>query len=151
MGRPKKPTRLKVLAGNPGGRPLPPPAPEPLLPGNIEPPADLTGYGVEVWRNLAPKLRDLGLLTELDVGLLRDYCRLGAEQRLLEDVLDAEGRTIASPQGLRARPEVAILAQVRAQKLRLSDLLGLSPRARASLGVSAKPAKKTFEQWAKKA
>ena len=64
-GRPRKPTALKVLEGNPGKRKLPEnePKPKPVMP---DPPDWLSEEAQKFWNEYAPKLNQLGLFTEID-------------------------------------------------------------------------------------
>lgn len=72
-GRKPKPTKLKVLEGNPGKRPLkkhPQPEPTaPTCPSWLSPPAKTE------WRRIAPELERLGLLSRLDRTALAGYCQ----------------------------------------------------------------------------
>lgn len=43
-------------------------------PSSLDPPKDLTGYAREAWRQHAPELDRLGLLTKLDLGGFRLAC-----------------------------------------------------------------------------
>lgn len=79
MGRPQKPTVLKVLEGNPGKRPLP--KAEPKIVGEVERPKWLRGRSVEVWDQYAPILQRIGLLTIGDVDDFARWCCLTAEHR----------------------------------------------------------------------
>lgn len=74
-GRKPKPTNLKVLAGNPGRRPLNELEPHPPAASRYAP-RDLGPAERRYWRNLAPKLLRAGLLTELDVPALVRMCEL---------------------------------------------------------------------------
>ena len=64
MGRKPKPTRLKVLEGNPGKQKLPKgePQPEHELP---LPPSHLDAYGIEEWNRISEGLFVLGVLTSV--------------------------------------------------------------------------------------
>src|SRR3954470_9706696 len=72
-GRRPKPTRLKVLTGNPGKRPLNTnePEPEPAVP---ECPPELGPVAKREWDRLVNELSSLRLLTNLDRGALASYC-----------------------------------------------------------------------------
>lgn len=79
VGRPRKPTALKVLEGNPGKRPLPESEPRPdALQSPQTPPRTLTPGAAAEWRLIAPGLAGMGLLTTLDQGALETYCELRA-------------------------------------------------------------------------
>ncbi len=64
-GRRPKPTRIKVLTGNPGKRPLNfhEPRPEPALP---DCPRELSPTAQREWARLTTELAKLNLITNLD-------------------------------------------------------------------------------------
>ena len=72
-GRRPKPTRLKMLTGNPGKRPLndDEPRPEASIP---ECPPELGPVAREEWDRLVGELAALRLLTNLDRAALAAYC-----------------------------------------------------------------------------
>lgn len=115
---------MKLLQGNPGKRPINKNEPQPAKAG-LEPPKWLSPDAKKVWRQYAPKLQDLGLLTELDV----EFFALGCVQL----VAARAGNDKAVQEVQR------ILAQ-----------FGFSPSARAKLTVS-KPTDDPFEDFIKKA
>lgn len=61
MGRPRKPTALKIIAGNPGKRPLPAERAVEVRPAAK--PAWLDALASPVWDELAPARIAMGLLT----------------------------------------------------------------------------------------
>jgi len=73
-GRPPKPTSLKVIEGNPGKRPLSAnePKPRPLAPRR---PSWLNREGKKMWKQLAPELERLGLLTVVDGQAFAAACQ----------------------------------------------------------------------------
>ena len=80
-GPPPKPTALRILHGSRKGEknksePMPSSA-------SLEPPKWLEREGRMVWREYAPKLYTLGLLTELDVEMFAQACALAAVARKL--------------------------------------------------------------------
>lgn len=75
QGRKPKPTALKVLAGNPGKRPLPPNEPQPR-PGLPACPDWMGADGRLMWGRVVPELERLGVLTSVDVGVVETYCSL---------------------------------------------------------------------------
>src|SRR5512143_2820554 len=98
-GRRPKPTVLKRLAGNPGKRAMNEgePTPEAVLP---DPPSSLGELGQAKWREVALKLYNQGILTELDIDLLWLYC-LNFEQFTAAEakVTAFGGPVISSPKG----------------------------------------------------
>jgi P27 family predicted phage terminase small subunit len=74
MGRPSKPTELKVLEGNRGKRALNKNEPDPDYLDNLEPAEWLPDDAKVVWRELAFKLRKAKVLTVLDVPAFEKAC-----------------------------------------------------------------------------
>ncbi len=65
-GTKPKPTAVKKLAGNPGGRPLSETEAQPG-PASYYSPRILTSGGRDFWKRLAREMIDLGVLTAWDV------------------------------------------------------------------------------------
>ena len=140
-GRPKEPTALKVLKGNPGKRPINDEVkPMPLVP---KCPSWIHGYAKEEWYLLSDKLERLGLFTEIDGVAFTAYCQAYARWREAEEFLekfshDAEGNfngfMFKTPQGyLQQLPQVSI-AQTYAKLMSVYlSKFGLSPSDRAGL------------------
>jgi phage terminase small subunit len=76
-GRPRKPTALKVLQGNPGKRPLPKAEPTPPG-GEVERPR-MPKRAAMVWDRYAPMVMGMGLLTPVDVPAFATLCGLIAQ------------------------------------------------------------------------
>lgn len=74
MGRPPKPTHLKVLEGNPGKRALNKnePRPQAKIPSC---PKHLDKEAKVEWKRISKQLLLLGLLTEVDRAALAAYCQ----------------------------------------------------------------------------
>lgn len=81
MGRPRKPTALKLVEGNPGKRAVNGQEPEPMLLVDLDPPKHLSERSAAVWRECAPMLRRLQVLTEADVIMLEMLCDAVADYR----------------------------------------------------------------------
>jgi P27 family predicted phage terminase small subunit len=87
-----QPTKIKILKGNPGRRPLPEgePEPEAKIP---QCPKHLDKEARKEWRRMSRLLFELGLLTEIDRAALAAYCVswsrwIKAEEKLkTEDVI----------------------------------------------------------------
>src|SRR5262245_7494296 len=82
-GRLPIPTRLKRLANTRKDRinALEPQYP----PSSLRPPAELKGLALEHWRELAPVLRELGLLTVADRFAMVQLCNAYAYSRRYPD------------------------------------------------------------------
>jgi P27 family predicted phage terminase small subunit len=136
QGRPKKPTALKVLEGNPGNRTLPKNEvkPAPIAP---EPPSWMHEYAKEEWIALAPKLEALGLLTTVDSSAFAGYCEAYARWREAEEYMLEQGTTVAkTPSGyMQQLPHVAMSQKYLALMLTALSKFGLSPADRAGLTI----------------
>ncbi len=85
-----KPTALKVIQGNPGHRPLPENEPEPVS-WDGEAPAWVKAAGRKVWDELAPRMRENGRLTEMDVELFGHACaNLAVARRAPKNIRNLE-------------------------------------------------------------
>src|SRR3990167_6611297 len=72
-GRKPKPTRLKLVEGNPGRRPLPENEPEPVT--ELPPaPAHLDDAARAEWDRIGAQLLEQGLVSHLDMAALAAYC-----------------------------------------------------------------------------
>src|SRR5690606_16722696 len=89
-GPPPKPTHLKLLAGNPGRKPLPPDEPQPEV---AEPkcPAHLKGEARREWKRIVPELLDLRVLSRVDRAALAAYCQAYARWVDAEEIIRREG------------------------------------------------------------
>ncbi len=119
-----KPTKLKILEGNPGKRPLPTDEPQPQ--GVPECPASLDAVARAEWHRIAPELIRLGLLTAVDQETFACYCE--AVSMLKAARREMKRRGVLSPARLVAD---AMLRQVRA----LGTEFGLTPSARSRMHV----------------
>jgi P27 family predicted phage terminase small subunit len=134
-GRPPKPTRLKILSGNPGKRPLNAAEPQPAR--GVPPcPAWLDDYAKEKWGELAELLHGLGVLTLADGETLTVLCNAWSELRHANDLLASEGRTQESTRG-GSKPHPAVMMQRTAWRTirEYSTLFGLDPSSRSRLSV----------------
>jgi P27 family predicted phage terminase small subunit len=137
MGRPPKPTHLKVLEGNPGKRAISKdePMPESKAPSC---PAHLDKEAKAEWRRISRQLLKLGLLTEVDRAALAAYCQcwsrwVHAEQKLA----DLEGQwTFETDKGYEAAsPWISIASKALAEMRQYISEFGLSPAARTRIQV----------------
>lgn len=133
-----KPTAIRVLEGNPSGRPLPGNEPQPRKVAKVEPPEGLTEDGKKIWKELSEEMIRIGLLTVLDLHALHRYVRY------LLEYYDAERRingvlviTMKWPNGqirhVTPNPYLSIRNNASTQLSRLEQSLGLTPSARARM------------------
>lgn len=109
----------------------------PLLlgPGHVMPPADLGPEGLALWHRLAPQIARFGLLHGEGAGLLAEYCRLSVTWRGVHEAALREGEALQSPRARGGNAKLKELLRLNRRLLALGDRLGMSPLARARLGV----------------
>lgn len=132
-----KPTALKVLAGNPGKRPLnaAEPKPDRALP---KCPAWLRKEAKAEWKRIAGKLHKAGVLTSVDGSALAVYCQTWARwveaerevERLSQVTTSAKGSLYMSPWLTAAMAAGKAVADLAAQ-------FGMTPSSRSRITAQA--------------
>ena len=144
-GTKPKPTRLRVLEGKPGHRPLNKNEPKPPK-GAPDPPDHLDDLALEEWHAMAPGLAAMGILSRTDKAVFAAYCenysitrraRLGLK-RLFEKAERPESALIyADSKGVyRVNPLVRVAGEATDRAIRCAAELGMTPSARARLSVA---------------
>lgn len=137
-GRKPKPTALKELQGNPGKRRLNTNEPKPKAGAPPMPRKRLSPEGQRLWKTLAPKLAELGLITEADGAAFEMLCvhygvAVQAARQLRED-----GLTTTDEDGLiRKHPLLQVLRESSTAFRMYAEQFGLTPAARARLRLPA--------------
>lgn len=136
-GTKSKPTKLKVLQGNPGKRKLSDNEPDPIPVEKIpDPPSWLDYYAKKEWNRVAEKLIKIGLLTEIDLSTFTVYCQRYAEWIRAEKAIMEKGMTFVTPKGFQQQiPEVAIARDAAKQLRMYAEVLGLAPAARSGMEI----------------
>ena len=141
-GRKPKPTNLKVLHGNPGGRKLPRREPKPKA-GIPKPPAwiEAGSEAIRVWDEFAAELDAMQVLTLADRAALAALVSAYVDWREACGEVDREGLTYASAcagGGYLIRPQPAVAIRSDSWKRYKSMLaeFGLSPSARTRVSAS---------------
>lgn len=138
MARPgpaPKPVELKVLEGNPGKRALPAssPKPQPVAPVC---PRGLPSRARRFWKEHAPKLEWLGILTEVDgaaFAMLATHWAIAFEAAR---AIREEGLTAADENGAtRKHPLLQVLRDNSAAFRMYAAEFGLTPSARGRLDI----------------
>jgi P27 family predicted phage terminase small subunit len=152
MGRPRTPTRLKVLQGttrpdraNPG-EPKPPPAK-----AREAAPAWLRPTSRPWWNRIRPLLVQMQVMTGADPVALGLLCDALADYMTARDVIRKLGATYETEgdagKMLRQRPEVYIAADAwRRAKLMLTEF-GLTPASRAKVSAADVGPTDPLEAW----
>jgi len=136
-GRRPKPSRLKLLTGNPGKRPLnaDEPRPEVAIP---ECPAELGPVAHREWDRMAPQLASLRILTQLDRAALAAYCGAYAMWAEATEAIQKFGTMVKSPTGYPVQsPYVSIANRQTEIMMRIASEFGFTPASRSR--ISAPP------------
>jgi len=137
-GFPPKPTRLKLIEGNPGKRRLNRREPQPRS-GAPTRPEWLLPEAKREWRRMVAWLEPQGLLTVADRAALSAYCQCWAMYvRGMEDI-ERNGTDFVTDKGYQGvRPAVTIATKMLEQMNRLGAKFGYTPSDRQSLNVPEK-------------
>ena len=136
-GRKPKPTRLKLITGNPGKRPINAREPKP---GVAVPtcPAHLNPSAKAEWKRLAFQLHKLGVLSELDRAALAAYCQAYGRWAEAERKLKDTPVLLKLPSGyIQPSPWLAIANKQLELMAKYMAEVGLSPVSRTR--VEARP------------
>ncbi len=143
-GRTPKPTRLKILTGNPGKRPLntSEPEPEPAIP---ECPAELGPVARREWDRLTGELSKLKLLTNLDRAALAAYCGAYALWAEATEAIQKFGTMVKSPSGYPIQSPYVSIANRQAEiMMRISSEFGFTPASRSRISTPTSSAQPQF-------
>jgi P27 family predicted phage terminase small subunit len=144
-GPPPKPTMLKLVAGNPGGRPLN--MHEPIPPaGEPTPPDWIDDRARAVWAQVVPRLSSIGLARTIDWPMLARYCQLLVMWADATAFIAKNGPTY--PQrapgkdgkpgrviGSKLWPEQTMIPRLNRELLALEGQFGIGPAARSRIQV----------------
>lgn len=132
-GRPRKPTKIKELTGNPGKRQLDAqPAKKAAKVVAPTPPAYLDKAGLAYWRSLAKLLKETGNVAHANREPMAAACVVHSRWVDAEANLKKFGIVMASEKGgLYQSPYLAIANRAMEQLMALLKELGLTPRARS--------------------
>jgi P27 family predicted phage terminase small subunit len=134
------PTKLKVLRGNPGNRPINKSEPQPSADGVVMPP-HLGEVAAAKWAEVLPLLQAVKVMTRADIEALARYCDTYEWWLATRAKLKKEGDTypILNDKGdvkyIAQRPEVSIAHKLAVQLRQLEQDFGLNPSARTGLHV----------------
>ena len=140
MGKPVKPTALKLLHGHqksriPKGEPIP-------AAGAVEPPAHLSPAARAIWDQLAPDLIHKGVLTPWDVHLFGLYCTSLVYAAEAESQLDEAGVLVRArnrsdrSHGVKVRnAALSVYRDMSEMSLKLGRQFGLTPADRIKLAT----------------
>jgi P27 family predicted phage terminase small subunit len=99
-GRRPKPTALKLIAGNPGHRPINKDEPQPdAVDENLKPPRWLSGEARAVWDELLPRMLRNSLITDIDVIAFARYCQNCGRYAVAESYIAKQGEVMIVGEG----------------------------------------------------
>jgi len=133
-GPKEKPAALKLMAGNPGKRPLK----ESITPNGkaVEPPG-LGDHGKSVWKDLVEMLGPLNLLSRADSRMAFLYCQAWDDYYATSETIDEKGFYSINQQGAQCVAPWVKIRDAAIERIRkLSAEFGLSPSARSGLNIS---------------
>ena len=138
------PTKLKILHGNPGNRPLPEGEPEPAT-AIPTPPEHLGAVGLAEWNRIAPLLEQLDLVSHLDMAALAAYCVSYERWVEAENKVRKHGMIVMSPDKKfpMKSPYLSVAESAMEAMRKFLSEFGLSPASRVRL---AKPSDGTGGQ-----
>jgi P27 family predicted phage terminase small subunit len=135
IGRKPKPTALKLLAGNPGHRPLN--ADEPKPSGTPTCPEHLNETANSEWNRISGELSALGLLTLVDRAALAAYCMVYARWVDAELNIQKYGTVIKTKAGNAIQnPYVGVANRALDLMYKFQSEFGMTPSSRSRLSVT---------------
>lgn len=109
--------------------------------GYVHRPKWLDGEGAAAWKNLAPQLAALGILSRIYANALARYCELWARWRAMRDFIAKRGEVYPVKNrkgevvGFKTFPQAKLLLALSDQLTRIEAQFGLTPSARARLSI----------------
>ena len=93
------------------------------------------------WKRYAPRLVDLGLLTEVDLDTFRILCELIDERKKLVNIIRKGGFVYETKNQYwetmyKQRPEVGMKDRIDTQIYRYLQLFGMAPSSRSKISTS---------------
>ena len=144
-GRRPKPTRLKVLTGNPGKRPLNmnEPRPDAVIP---DCPPELGPVAQREWSRLVGELTALKLLTNLDRAALAAYCGAYALWAEATEAIQKYGTMVKSPSGYPIQSPYVSIANRQAEiMMRIASEFGFTPASRSRISTPSNAERTLFD------
>lgn len=139
-GRKSTPTKIKLVRGNPGKRPVSKSEPIPThTPVEIllKKPVGLTGPAATAWGTIAPRLNDMRVLTIIDRTALRLLCeQIGIYKAAQKEIKKNKGFTTITDKGnLVQHPAVSVMNSAFKNIRVLLAEFGMTPSSRTGLKV----------------
>ncbi len=133
-GRKPKPTKLKLLTGNPGKRPLNEREPQPTLVASLpKPPRHLSPAGREEWLRVGSLLLRTRILTEADLTALSAYATVYGRWMTAERELKRKAILVSASPRSKIKvhnPMLPVANKAFQQMTQLLGEFGLTPSSR---------------------
>ena len=155
MANRPKPTKMKILEGNPGKRPINKLEPEPE-PGVPEMPEWLvvSDAAVEEWDWMSTILNSMGVMTFADRNLLANLCYMQSQVRQLAEEIKVEGRVVYQQKmdslgneimEAKTNPKAKLINDMIREVRLHSGAFGLDPSSRSRLIIMPQGQKSKFD------
>lgn len=132
-GRPRIPTAIKLLRGNPGHQKLNAKEPKPLVDLG-KPPPELSLPAKRIWHKYGKQLRELGVMTRIDEASFAAFCQTYARWLEVNTYLrDAPLLLENAKGGLAINPALKLLDTLQTALMRVAGDFGLSPSSRSKI------------------
>lgn len=132
-GRKPKPTELKAVQGNPGHRPLNKREPRPKSP--VKRPRGLGKGAAKFWRDHAPELERLQILTGIDAAAFQLMAEHYAIAVQAARELHESGLTVEGKDGLKKNPLAQVFKDNAVAFKSFAAEFGMTPSSRTRLKV----------------
>ncbi len=136
-GRKPKPTRFKLLTGNPGKRPLNEREPQPPLPPSLPaPPKHLSRDARKEWNLVGSILLRMRVLSEVDLSALAAYATIYGRWQEAERDITRKGIMVRPAPGskmLVQNPMLAVANKCLQQMVQFLGEFGLTPSSRTRI------------------
>lgn len=141
-GRKPKPTKLKILQGNPGRRPIN--TEEPTFPSLASDcPSHLGPTAAKEWARVRELFEAQNIFTEADRASLAAYCVCYGRWVDAEDKVRETGMMVKSPSGFPMQnPFLAIANKALQQMGKITPEFGMTPSSRSRVKPTKEPTKK---------
>jgi P27 family predicted phage terminase small subunit len=136
-GRKPKPVEVRRREGNPGRRPLPEPV---LIGGRAAPrmPSYLPRRAKTAWRQIVPRLDEVGMLDRVDGPALEALCvQVAIMRQATAEIADLDSLVTLGSKGQPVpHPLLPVLASAQNAVRQWTERFGLDPSTRTRLGLS---------------
>ena len=150
MGRPRKPTHLKIIAGTAQPCRLNPDEPVPSS-HPPAPPAWLSHRATEIFHETTADMDRMGTLGMEWSSVIADYASCREEVEICTGIIEDLGRvyTTQGQNGMmhRARPEVAMRSDAMRRAQVLRSELGLGPASKSKVSAAKKLEQNPFKDF----